>query len=120
MEEDSFSEYNSNGSSLYDSDEVHSQPINFSHTFYFLFGYQDPIGTWLDKYFMERYPLHSILHILYYVNGMSDDLILSIFDGFVIQLGWLIFDTYILVGWSYMHGYTRNMIKLSIDVARVV
>lgn len=58
---------------MHDLDEVHSQPTIFSHdTLYFQFDYQDPIGTWLENSFMERYPLHPILRILHYVNGMSD------------------------------------------------
>ena len=47
---------------------------------------------------MERYPLHSILNILHNVNGMYDNLILPIFDGFVSQFGWFIFDAYIPIG----------------------
>lgn len=90
LEEDSFSEYNSDSSGLYDSNEVCSQPTIFSHdTLYFQFDYQDPTETWLQNYFMERYPLHSILHILHYVNGMSDDLILPIFTDIVIKLCFL-------------------------------
>ena len=87
LEEDWFSEYNSDSLGLYDSNEVHSQPTIFSHNPLFSqFDYQDPIGTWLEKSFMERYLLHSILHILTYVNGVMDDLILSIFYECVIQL----------------------------------
>ena len=46
IQEDSFYEYNSDNLDLYDFDEVHSQPSNFSHnTLCFQFDYQDPIGT---------------------------------------------------------------------------
>ena len=69
---------------------------------------------------MERYPLHSILHILHYVNRMPNGLILPIFTHIVIQLQFLIFDTYIFVGWSYVDGCTRNMITLSNGVVSVV
>ena len=49
LEEDSFSEYSLSGSSLYDSDEVSSRPMGFSHdTLYFPFYYQDLIGKWLQ------------------------------------------------------------------------
>ena len=83
LDVDSFFEYSQSGLGMYDYDEVCSKPVNFSNDiFSFQFGYHDPIGIWLEKPFLERYPLHSILHILYYVNGMVDDLILSIFNGF--------------------------------------
>ena len=53
---------------------------------------------------MEMYPLHSTRHIMHYMNGMCDDLILQIFNDFVIQLWFLIFDAYILVGLE-LHGW---------------
>ena len=121
LNEDSFSECSQSGSGMYDYDEVHFLPMNFSNdTFYFQFDYQDPIETWLEDSFMERYPLHSILHILHYVNRMPNGLILPIFTHIVIQLQFLIFDTYIFVGWSYVDGCTRNMITLSNGVVSVV
>ena len=85
FKEYSFSEYSQSGTGLYDSDEVHSQPMSFTYdTFYFQFDYQDPIRIWLENSFAERYPFHSILHILNYVIGMFDDLILPIFHDCVI------------------------------------
>ena len=84
---------------MYDYDEVRSQPVIFTHdTFYFQSDYWDPIGIWLDNSFAERYPLHSILHILNYVNGVMDDLILSICYDCVIQLWFLVSKAYILTG----------------------
>ena len=47
---------------------------------------------------MERYPFHSFLHILNYVNGVTYDLILSIFNDFVLQLWLLILKAHILAG----------------------
>ena len=77
---------------MYDFDEVQSQHVNFPQdTFFLQFDYQDTIGTWLQNSFMVRYPLHSILHILHYVNEIMDNLILSIFYHFLTQLWWLIF-----------------------------
>ena len=70
MEQDSFPEYSQSGSGLYDSDEVCSQPMGFSHdTFSFQFDYQDPIEKWLENSFLERYPWHSFRHIIHYMGG---------------------------------------------------
>ena len=64
----------------------------------FQLDYHHQVEVWLEKSYMERYPFHSILLILHYVNMMWDALVLSIFNDLVNQLWFLFFDACILVG----------------------
>lgn len=87
LNEESFFEYNKHGSGMYDFDEVCSPPTSFAQdTFSFQFDVHDPIGIWLENSFMEIYPLNSIRHIIHYMNGMLDDLILSTIFDIILQL----------------------------------
>ena len=87
LDEDFVFEYSKKSSGFHDFDEVRFQPANFSHdTFFLQFYYHDSVGAWLENFFMERYPLYSILHILNCVNGMTNGSILSIYYDYVIQL----------------------------------
>ena len=62
---------------------------------------------------MEMYPFHSIKNIMHYVIGVSDVLILSIILDIIIQLWFLIFDTYLIarlelhgwIHWKYDYTY---------------
>lgn len=80
MQKDSFFEHNHCSLSKYVSDKVCSLPVSFTQdTFSLQFDFQDQIGIWLVKSFMDRYPLFFNVQIMFLVNKMLDELILSIF-----------------------------------------
>lgn len=80
-----FFDHNLCSSSTYVFDEVCSQPVRFSQdTFFPQFDFQYQIGIWLEKSFMDRYPLCFNDHIMVFMNRMLDDLILSSLSDIVV------------------------------------
>ena len=60
--------------------------------------FQDQNGILLEHWFMKRYPLRFKEHIMFFVNGILDELIHSIFHDIIHQLFILIFDSYLIIG----------------------
>ena len=81
--------------------EVCSLLMSFTQdTFSIQFDFQDPIRTWLENSFMERYPLCSNEHIMHYVNKKSDALMFSIFnDPTLVANVWCLSNYRVVVTW---------------------
>lgn len=75
---------------------------------------------------MKRYPWNNKCHIMFFVNGISDVIILSFFHEIVVEFTILIHNSYLIAGlellwwlhWKYDYTYPRcNQCSFGIRVS---